>query len=317
MIAGKERDDGPELRGLLLKHFAAADHIGEAQALAGGFFSRAYAVAIDSREYVVRLNSEPHAAESFAKDAYAWRHFNSASLPIPRIIVIGRTPEVHYAISERAAGRSLMACSLEERQAALPALLDALESVGRSDVMSSSGSGDWGSDGNGKFENWRGYLASVIEDHDEGYYKDWHRLFEDSFLERDVYEAVYDRMLELLARCPEQRSLIHNDFQFENLLWDGRRITGVIDWANALYGDSLYDVAWLSWLSVHPEGWFDDGARILTDRFSGAAGFAGRLACYQLHIGLDHLRFYARNDQRANYQMCRDWLVGLISGATG
>jgi hygromycin-B 4-O-kinase len=311
MSADGASRDMPALRALLRERFGA--DVDNVQALSGGFFSRAYAFTAAGREYVVRLNAEIHAIESFAKDDYAWRHFASPAVPIPRIVSTGQMDAEHYAISERVPGRPLNECTPAERRAILPALLDTLEELGNADVRASSGYGDWGSDGDGKFASWRDFLASTAKNHADGYYENWHRLFHDSFLEHDVYETVFDRMLQLTQHCPEKRALIHNDFQFENILSDAGRITGVIDWANALYGDPLYDVAWLSWLSAHPGWWFDDGAEILRERFGAMPNFEERVTCYQLQIGLDHLRFYAKNDNWSDYQFSRDWLLALAA----
>jgi hygromycin-B 4-O-kinase len=177
------------------------------------------------------------------------------------------------------------------------------------DVSAASGYGDWGPDGAGRYESWRAFLAAVIDDHDEGYYAHWHRLFSDSFLERDLYETAHRRMLHLAERCPQERRLVHNDYQFENILAEGARITGVIDWANALYGDPLYDVAWLLWQAAHPDWWHAEGPGVLHERFGAAPGYAARIACYALHIGLDHLRFYARTDNRARYDEARIFVL--------
>ncbi|MEZ4571776.1 MAG: aminoglycoside phosphotransferase family protein [Thermomicrobiales bacterium] len=309
-----DRWRGTAMRDLLEAHF---DSVADVQPLSGGLFSRAYAFLAGGREYVIRINAEEHAAESFAKDDYAWRHFASEELPIPRVVAVGEHEDWHYAISERAPGRTLMECSPEERRAALPALLDTLEAIGKVNTRASTGYGDWGGDGNGGYGSWQEFLAAIIENHDAGYFANWHRYFEDSFLERDVFERVYERMLRLAERCPNMRKLVHNDYQFENVLADGERISGVIDWANALYGDPLYDVAWLGWISTHPGWWFDEGMEILRARFGDAPDFDVRIACCELHIGLDHFRFYARNDRYDDYRLCRDWLLARIGHGPG
>lgn len=311
MTADDRRRDVPGLAALLREHFGAG--IEPLQPLTGGVFSRAYGFAVEGCEYVVRINSAPHAAGSFAKDEYAGRAFASADLPIPRIVARGATGDWHYAISERVAGRPLSICSESERQRALSSALDTLEAAGKADTSTSQGYGDWGVDGNGKFGSWQAYLADVIENHAEGYYQDWHRLFETSCLERDVYETVYERMLELSGRCPNERALIHNDFHFDNVLANGERITGVVDWANALYGDPLYDVAWLDRPSLVPGWWYDD-SDILWERFGGAPDYKTRITCYQLHVGLDHLRYFAKNERPEDYQLCREWLLARIEG---
>jgi hygromycin-B 4-O-kinase len=206
-------------------------------------------------------------------------------------------------------GRVLMECSPEERRSMLPSLLDTLDAIGRVDTRASRGYGPWDGDGHGTVASWHGYLATIIENDADGYYQDWHALFRESFLERELYELTYRRMMRLLTRCPEARDLIHNDYWFMNILGEGERITGVIDWANALYGDRLYEIARLAWGADYPGWWYDDGAAILQARYGAIPGYAERLACYQCHIALDDLRFYAKTDRREEYVWARDRLL--------
>ena len=49
--------------------------------------------------------------------------------------------------------------------------------------------------------------------------------------------------LKLIEYCPEEHKLVHGDFGSNNVLTDGQKITGVLDWDCALYGDPLFDVA--------------------------------------------------------------------------
>src|SRR5262249_10852686 len=161
-------------------------------------------------------------------------------------------------------------------QAVLSAALDTLDAIGQADLGASRGFGVWDADGQGQAASWREHLADVIENRTEGFYQDWHALFRSSFLERELYEALYRRMLELAACCPEERSLIHNDYHFDNVLTDGERITGVIDWGNACYGDRLYDAAWVAWV------FFKDGnidaATPLRERHGALPNYAERMA---------------------------------------
>lgn len=308
---GEPDSDITLAREVLARHFAG--EVADLQPLAGGFFSRAFGFVADGCPYVLRLNTAAHAAEGFAKDDYAGRHFASPSLPIPRSIAIGRTAEGSFAIGERVAGRTLAEHTPAERRALLPSTLDTLDAVARADVRASRGYGMWDAEGVGPYATWEGYLAAIIEDETTSYYADWHTLFRDSFLEAAVYEAVYRQMRRLLARCPETRALIHNDYWFENMLAAGGRITGVIDWANALYGDPLYEIARLAWGAGVPGWWHDDGAAFLRDRYGDAPGYAGRIACYQCHLGLDDLRFYAKTGKRTEYDLARERLLALIA----
>jgi hygromycin-B 4-O-kinase len=293
------------------------DEAVEVRPLAGGEFSSAFALTSGGRAYVLRVNAAAHAVEAFAKDDYAWRHFAGPDLPIPRVIAIGAAPEGHLAISERAAGQTLHAFAPAERRALLPATLDTLDAILRADVSATRGYGDWGGDGQGTVARWRDYLVAIMDNHDEGYYRDWHALFRTTFLEREVYEAVYRLLLRLVAHCPEERALLHNDYWFENILADGERITGVIDWANALYGDPLYSVAQLAWGSNWPGWWHADGEAILRARYGAIPGYDERIACYQCHLALDDLRFYATTGRRAEYDWARDRLMARVAAAPG
>ena len=306
-------DDATRVRALLHEALRLPPaEIGDARPLAGGFFSRAFACRAGEREYVVRLNRVAHAADGFAKDAWAAQHFAAPHLPIPRVIASGVAGDDVWAMSELVAGRTLELHTDAERRALLPATLDTLDAIARADTSSSRGYGAWSADGNAPFAHWCDFLAAAIENQSEGFYRNWHALFHDSFLERDVYEAVYRRMLQLAEHCPAERALIHNDYQFQNILADDSGITGVIDWANALYGDPLYDVARLLALSAHPPWWHADGAEVLRARYGHLPHYDERLACYTCHVGLDDLLFYAKTGNRATYDFFRDRLLTLI-----
>jgi hygromycin-B 4-O-kinase len=301
--------DAAWLRDLLREHVAGS--VADLRHLAGGEVSQAFAFTVGDRAYVLRLSANEYAGEAFARDAHAGRHFASPDVPAPPVVALGRCAGGHFAVSERVPGRRLSALPPRARRRLLPAALDALEAAGRVDVGAWRGYGAWGADGHGEVGRWRDVLASVIENQPGGYYRDWHALFSSSFLERSVYETVYRRILELAAHCPEERHLVHRDLQFDNVLTDGQRITGVVDWGNAWYGDRLYDAAWLA-------EYFDqrrdaEAAALLRERVGTAPGVAERMTCYGCHVGLLHLRFYAKTGRRELYEWTRDRLLRLVA----
>jgi hygromycin-B 4-O-kinase len=81
---------------------------------------------------------------------------------------------------------------------------------------------------------------------------------------------------------------VHGDFGSNNVLTDGRCITGVIDWEEALIGDPLFDLAgvlfWRPWLEC-----MEQQARFFETRCPDALGQVDRLLCYQLRIGLEEI----------------------------
>ncbi len=100
-------------------------------------------------------------------------------------------------------------------------------------------------------------------------------------------------------RVPDRAALVHGDFQLKNVLVEGARVTGILDFENLLAGDPLLDFAPLRY-------WSRDPARTMAalrrgyDRSPLADPDAGRrLALYELLLALeirwweDHLRLPA------------------------
>ena len=297
------------VRALLREHFAPG--VGEIRPLAGGEFSRAFAFDAPDGAFVVRVSTSPHAAEVYAKDEWAYRHFAAPGSPIPRVVARGEEGGLQFAISERVAGERLEMIPPAERPVLFPALLDTLDAIVAVEVGGTRGYGPWSAIGDGEAATWRDFLVAVAENRTEGYYQDWHDLFRDSFLERDLFDALYRRMLRLADFCPEERHLLHCDLHFDNILSDGRRITGVIDWGNAGYGDPLYDVAWLGRVNALGETFVDPA--LLDARCGAAPHYRERIACYELALGLDDLRFYAKTGRREQYEAIKSQLLALIT----
>jgi hygromycin-B 4-O-kinase len=293
------------VRTLLQPHFTSVDT--DLRPLAGGEFSRAFAFDADGRPYVIRVSLSPHASEVYAKDEWAFRHFASSALPIPCVVVRGEDGGLHFAISERMAGERIEVIPPAARPALYPALLDVLDAIVAADIGGSRGYGPWSSTGDGEAATWRGFLGAIADNRAEGYYEDWHALFRESFLERDLFDALYRRMLHLADFCPEERHLLHCDLHFDNILSDGKKITGVIDWGNAGYGDPLYDVAWLRRVNALGETFVDP--TLLDARYGAAPHYLDRIACYELALGLDDLRFYAKTGRHEQYEAIKAILV--------
>ena len=86
--------------------------------------------------------------------------------------------------------------------------------------------------------------------------------------------------------------MVHADLLHNNVLVSGGQITGVLDWGCSIYGDFLYDLAWLSFWSPTFAAWRQiDFARESRNHYASIGlevpEFAERLRCYELHIGLD------------------------------
>lgn len=297
--------DEAKVAALLREELGA--EVRDLRVLKGGQLSQAFGFGTDGGEFVVRFNKNP---VGFLRDRYAAEHFASPVLPIPRFLASGELDGLAFAITDFVPGGHLHIRAPAEYLRLLPQALDALDSLHRVDPGEVEGYDYWREPGRGQSATWRGYLEAVMEEETEGFFAGWHRLFSESFLERDVYEALYRRMLALMAACPEGRWILHGDFGFDNVLADGERITGVIDWSDLAYGDFVYDLARIDLFSANPTV-----SGLLRERYAATTpGYAERLACYQCWISLNGMRFYALADNRAAYGWAKQQAVRHLAG---
>jgi hygromycin-B 4-O-kinase len=252
---------------------AAASHMPalcDFQSIAEGEESQAYSFRSAGEGYVLRIN---HQIAGFEKDTFAHRRFARRELPIPEILHVGQLDPYHfYCISRMLPGRTLQSLVPQELQGLLRATADVMQRIAESDVTAIRGFGPFHANGIAGFASWREYLLSVS---------------------RYPYPAACDAVRYLLElersvhACPEVHCLVHGDFGSNNVLAAEGRISGVLDWSEALIGDPLYDVAniffWREWLECME----------LQARFFETNAIADenrdRLLCYQLHIGLREL----------------------------
>jgi hygromycin-B 4-O-kinase len=90
---------------------------------------------------------------------------------------------------------------------------------------------------------------------------------------------------------------------------DRGEVTVVLDWANALFGDPLYDLAFLD---LWPSGrdLVDQYQRLCEVRGIAFENYRARVQCYKIYIGLDSLRFFAKIGNGDAYNA----MVGILEG---
>ncbi len=257
-----------------------------------GAWSRAYAFRHAGRELVARFNPDRHA---FDADRLALR-FASSALPIPNVLEVGEVDAgYYYAISERCFGDFLEDLAPELIEAALPSLLATLDALRTADTSGSSGFGLWDEKGNGRHRDWTEFLLAV----DWGIPEPFRNTWRGDLARNELAEGAFTegmRELEALAwRCPNRRDLVHSDLLHGNAFVSGARIAGLIDWQCALYGDHLYELAWLTFCAPPwAPGLAAAGLRDRALDHWRAAGvdltdFDLRLRCYEIRIGVSAL----------------------------
>ena len=300
------------LLGVLKQQFGKP--VDNLKTIEGGLIAQTFTFSVDGQEYIVRFDTNKMGA-NYAKEAYIVEHFkfNSALVPIPAIIGVGQVPNLWYCISDKVIGQRLDRLSLEEFRQAMPSVLATLDAIHAVDVSGQSGYGVFDDQGQGFFSSWPVYLMFVREEErPDGFFGKWHQLFETSFLERDVFERICTQMDRLLDSCPEERYVVHGGYGFGNLLVANGRVTAVLDWIDAKYGDFLYDVAWLDFFD--PKRGYPEIFRAnYVARDIAIPSYEKRLLCYQCYMALDGLRFFAKSNDPKGYQWVKERILNLIT----
>ena len=295
---------------LLQEHFPApAERL---TVINSGQIAQTCSFTSGGQEYIVRFNRDNMGA-NFPKEAFIAGRIASPRIPIPEIVHVGRFQELHYSITVKVPGRPLDRLPPAEYMQLLPEVMRTLDAIHSIDVSNwPSGYGVFDNQGAGLSASWRSYLTSVCdEEEDWNFYGKWHTLFDTTFLERDVYDAIYNEMLRLLDSCPEERYLVHGGYGFSNIIAHDGSITGVLDWIDAKYGDFVFDIAWLDF-------WYPEANHsALFRRYYARQGISvpaydERLRCYHCYIGMDALRFFAKSNQPEAYQWSRKRILDLI-----
>jgi hygromycin-B 4-O-kinase len=282
-----------------------------------GEWSRAFAFRHGGAEYVARFGAY---LEDFAKDRLAAR-YASPALPIPAVVELGEALGGYYAVSERAFGGYVDDLDGAQLRATLPSLFAALDAARSVDLSASAGYGGWGADGRAAFPSWRSALLDVANDRPADRTHGWRERLAASPLGSGPFDEALGHLRGLLDGCPEERHLIHSDLLHYNVLVADGRVSAVLDWGCAKYGDFLYDLAWFAFWSPWYPAWAnvdfrDEGARHFAAIGLDVPHFEERLRCCQLHIGLDALAYNAfKGDWAALEETARRTLAVARGGS--
>jgi hygromycin-B 4-O-kinase len=255
--------------------------------IGAGEWSKAFAFRWQGEDYVIRFGAHQ---EDFAKDCLAVQ-YSGPALPIPRIVELGEAFGGYYAISERVFGGYIDDLDAARMRALLPSLLAALDAMRLADLSDPTGYGSWGAEGSAPYPSWRAALVDVACDRPTDRTYGWRQRLAASPVGIGPFEEAYSLLQALASGLPEERCLIHSDLLHYNVLVEAERITGVLDWGCGMYGDFLYDLAWLCfWQPWYPAWQRIDFRAEVEQHYASSGldvpGFEERLCCCQIHIGL-------------------------------
>jgi len=112
--------------------------------------------------------------------------------------------------------------------------------------------------------------------------------------------------------------MIHSDLLNRNVVIAHDRISAVLDWGNAMYGDFLYDLAWFSfWSPWYPAmqgiDWEAEARHHFASLDLAVAHMEERLLCCKIHIGLDAQAYNAFTQRWDALEMIAKRTLALAS----
>ncbi|MDA1256842.1 MAG: aminoglycoside phosphotransferase family protein [Chloroflexi bacterium] len=298
-----------QVQAVLSRHFGAA--VEDIAPVDTGQIARVFSFDVGGKGFIVRF-VKPVTAESIEKDRFVAKRLASSEVPVPPIIQQGVSGDLHYAIASLVPGVPLRGWHGEDDWPVVTQLIETLDAIHRTDISDTIGYGMFDGDGRGTFPTWPEALLDVAAEGEPGsFYGAWHHYFNDTFLDRQFFDRIYGHMTALLEFCPAERSLVHGDYAYGNVMVQNEKITAVLDWANAMYGDFLYDVAWMD-LGSPALDYRSRFRRYYQETDRPVDHFEERLLCYQCYISLDAQRWYAKSSNSADYAWMRDRTLHLL-----
>lgn len=304
--------DVDDVHRFLFNH--VGDDVHDVRVLGQGEWSRAYSFRRGASAFVVRFSRWK---EDFVKDRLAHR-FAAKALPIPRVTNTGTAPGGYFAIAERAYGESFDDFDSSTISDLFPSVLETLDAIRSAEIAASTGFGLWEPDGNAPYSSWKDYLLNINSDSSRSRTHGWRRMIAGYPDRLAVFDETYRRLCTSVEVCPEKRFLVHADLLNGNVLISGCRVVAVLDWGCALYGDFLYDLAWLSFWSFwcpSLKGFDVEGQARRYYRHIGldVPNFEDRLRCYKLHIGLDSIAYNSYKERWQFVDEVADQIVAVVS----
>lgn len=269
----------------LAKHLAAK--VERTEPVGKGLWSQAFFFRQANADYVLRFGNE---SESYEKDRISAK-YSSDNLPIPPVTEIGTALGYHFAISERRTGTMIEELGQDEIESLVPAILDMLETLRQADVSTNTGYGYWNKDEVGQYSSWHDFLLAVSVDEPTSKIHGWKKSLATSPQSIEFFERMTEKLKTLASESYEGRHLVHTDLLHFNVLAENNKISAVIDWGNAMYGDFLYDFAnFTFWSPLHPTiqkiDWLEKAKQYFQEKEIELPDFEKRLRVCELHIGL-------------------------------
>lgn len=287
------------------------NYVHDVEPVADGWWSQALTFFSGEEKLVLRINQHP---VDFQKDIFAWEHINSTDIPVPEIKSTGNfNQDYFYCVSEFVEGiPSDRVLPIEDLSLHLPlanTILNQLDLIHQLPASHLQGWGYTGANGNGIFESWEAFLLSI---HNSKYPVSWQELANNTWLNGPLFEKLMKKMENWFPFLPKEKQVLHGDYGFDNLLLtaDGK-VAAVIDWAEMMLGDPLYDLVHMCepWKQHSGTTYIDLWKKRKEENGNPVKNFEERLQCYNIHYTLFHMHIHTVRNEEEEYREVERWAI--------
>lgn len=274
-----------------------------------GKMKKVYFFQYKDKWYVIRFSDNDM---EFKVEKYLQETLRGEDFPLPKFLDSGIYNNFYYTISEKVEGNSINTLDEKELMATLPSLIDALIKLHSLDIAAYEGYGWLDYNMKGSFNTFIEFLQNFFSKDQEGFWQGWYELFSESFLDYNVFNALYERMIVLAKFCEGRRYLIHSDFHYNNVIINNSEIAGIIDWGKVSYCDYIFDIATI--ILEFPSCDLLEEFKIIYKKHNfDTSNFTERFLCAAICNSLDGMRFWAKFGRQDAYKSILDNILMILN----
>ena len=315
----KTRVSISEVENFLKKDFGV--NIKNIEILKGGEISQAFSFDNESESYVIKIRNvkkrfrkfNPFVKEKTISEILSTRN---PLIPIPENVVYGTFKETKkekfiYSIVKKVKGDFVHLFPQEKFNSVDCNLIDLLYLIHTTDIADTRGFGNWEEWKNARYKSMQEHILEGLER--EKIYTN--ERFSTGIFEIELYNEGSDKIRELLKFCSSYRFLVHADYGYDNVLADSEgNITAVFDWEHSIFGDFVYDIAWLDFWGFREE---DTYSKLYYEKYKGSdlldfENYEERLLCYKIYVGMSAAGFFSETNQEDKYLEAKQRLLSLL-----
>lgn len=231
-----------------------------------------------------------HKKDDLLSNPWLLNHLKKHGIPVKKVHIQGSYEDRFLEVTDFIEGQSVRDNPLSRKEIMMK--------IHQVPCESTKGYGWIQKSGHGQYESLKAFLEAFFINPKEGYWKDFHHLFEIG-LDAQLYQKCYDEIIRLIPYSENYRSIVHGDFHDAHVLFQEERVAGVIDWDQAMYFDKVYD--WIKVTKDHHDCPYKEEAH-----------FQERIRAMTLFSLLDAYRFYFKNKDQRNYEHMKREIETLL-----